>query len=96
MSFDSRPSTTATYRRRAIVASEIGLHARPAAIIARAAQQAQAPVYLQFGSETVEATSGLMIMTLGAECGDEVTVESSDQAAVERVAELIQTQMRPL
>lgn len=96
MSLNHPETAAATHRRSVVVASEIGLHARPAAIIARAAQQAQAPVYLRLGNETVEATSGLMIMTLGAEHGAEVTVESTDLNAVEQIAKLIQTQMRPL
>ncbi|MDT3766990.1 HPr family phosphocarrier protein [Gleimia hominis] len=80
-------------KRSATVASEVGLHARPAAIIAREAKRATSPVYISLGEETVEAQSGLMIMTLGAQYGDEVTVTSDDEKAVEAVCELIASPM---
>ncbi|MDO5721413.1 MAG: HPr family phosphocarrier protein [Actinomycetaceae bacterium] len=84
------------YAQKARVASEIGLHARPAATVARAAQGFSDPVYLSLRGETVEAKSGLMIMTLGAACGDVVTVESTSEDAVRRVVELIETTISPL
>ncbi|MDO5720025.1 MAG: HPr family phosphocarrier protein [Actinomycetaceae bacterium] len=82
--------------KTARVASEVGLHARPAAVIARAVEQFDAPVYISLNGETVEATSGLMIMTLGAQCGDEVTVSSEDSQAVEAVCNLIESSIQPL
>lgn len=78
------------------VASEVGLHARPAAVIARAVEEFDLPVYISLNGETVEATSGLMIMTLGAQCGDEVTVSSDDSRAVEVVCDLIDSPIKPL
>lgn len=78
------------------VASEVGLHARPAAVIARAVEKYDSPVYISLNGESVEATSGLMIMTLGAQCGDEVTVSSEDSQAVEAVCELIESPIKPL
>lgn len=48
-----------------IVGSAIGLHARPAAIIAEAVVEAGVPVTLSMdGGEPVDAGSALMIMTL--------------------------------
>jgi phosphocarrier protein len=74
-----------------IVGSAIGLHARPAAIIADAALKAGAPVTLSVdGGEPVDAGSALMIMTLGAGNGAEVTVASDDEAALDAVAALVQ------
>ena len=50
-----------------IVGSAIGLHARPAAIIAEAVVNAGVPVTLSMDDgEPVDAGSALMIMTLGA------------------------------
>lgn len=72
------------------VGSSVGLHARPAAIIAAAATEAGVPVTLAVpGGEPVDAGSALLIMTLGAKCGDEVTVESEDDATVEKIADLV-------
>ena len=72
------------------VGSSVGLHARPAALIAQAATDLGVPVTLATeGGEPVDAGSALMIMTLGAGCGDSVTVESDDPAALEKIAALV-------
>ena len=73
------------------VGSAIGLHARPAAIIAEAVVNAGVPVTLSVdGGEPVDAGSALMIMTLGAANGAQVTVSSDDDAALATVAELVE------
>lgn len=76
-----------------IVGSAVGLHARPAALIAEAAEKYDEEILLTLqGSDDdpVDAASSLMIMTLGAEKGATVTVESEDAAAVEEIAALIE------
>ncbi|MDO5034433.1 MAG: HPr family phosphocarrier protein [Actinomycetaceae bacterium] len=84
------------YTQTARVASEVGLHARPAALIAKKAQEFEDPVFITRGDETVEATSGLMIMTLGADHGDVVSVSSEDEEAVKQVAYLVEQAITPL
>ena len=82
------PSTTVS------VGSAIGLHARPAALIAQAATELGVPVTLATpGEEPVDAGSALMIMTLGAGFGDQVVVESDDAAALARISELVATDL---
>ena len=78
------PSTTVT------VGSTVGLHARPAGLIAEAVTKAGVPVTLatQDGN-SVDAGSPLMIMTLGAKQGTEVVVSSDDPAALEQIAGLV-------
>ncbi len=72
------------------VGSSIGLHARPAAIIAEAVVNAGAEVTLSVdGGEPVDAGSALMIMTLGAGQGAQVTVASEDEAALATIADLV-------
>ncbi|MDO5049229.1 MAG: HPr family phosphocarrier protein [Actinomycetaceae bacterium] len=83
-------------KQTARVASEVGLHARPAAVIARKAQEFDAPVYITMGDETVQATSGLMIMTLGAQRGDEVEISSESQEAVDAIVDLVEQVIKPL
>jgi len=76
------------------VGSSIGLHARPAALIAQAATELGVPVTLSTnGEEPVDAGSALMIMTLGAGHGDQVTIESDDEAALARITELVQADL---
>lgn len=73
-----------------IVGSSIGLHARPAAIIAEAVAESGVPVFLSVGGdEPVDAGSALLIMTLGATVGTEVTVASDDQATLDKIAKLV-------
>ena len=65
-----------------VVGSAVGLHARPAAIISEAAGELDAEVTLATpGGDPVDASSALMIMTLGAGNGDSVEVSSDDQEA---------------
>lgn len=72
------------------VGSAVGLHARPAAIIAEAAAELDAEVTLAVpGDEPVDASSALLIMTLGAELGDDVEVASDSPDALAAVAELV-------
>lgn len=84
------------YTQTARVGSEVGLHARPAALIARKAQEFEAAVFVTLGDEAVEATSGLMIMTLGAQYGDEVVISSEDEEAVKQVSKLVEQAITPL
>ncbi|MFP5415956.1 MAG: HPr family phosphocarrier protein [Actinomycetes bacterium] len=77
-----------------IVGSAVGLHARPAAIIAEAAEAFDDEITLSLvGGEDedgVDAASSLMIMTLGAEKGATVLVESENAEAVEVIAALVE------
>ena len=73
------------------VGSSVGLHARPAAVIAEAAADLDSEVTLaKAGEEPVDASSSLMIMTLGASFGDTVEVAGDDQAAVDAIAALVE------
>ncbi len=74
-----------------IVGSAVGLHARPAALIAEAAGELDSDVYLAVpGQEPVDASSSLMIMTLGAGNGDSIEVSGDDQSAVDAIAALVE------
>ena len=78
------------------VGSSVGLHARPASIIADAAAEFDEDIFLALVGEDdddddeTDAASSLMIMALGAEQGDEVTVTSENAEAVEKIAALIE------
>ena len=59
--------------RTVIVASSVGLHARPAALLASAVNDSGLDVTVALdGGEPVDAGSILEVMTLGAGHGDEV------------------------
>ena len=79
------PSKTVT------VGSAVGLHARPAAVIAEAVVNSGVPVTLSLdGGDPVDAGSALMIMTLGAGNGAQVTVEADDAAVLDQIAALVE------
>jgi phosphocarrier protein len=78
------PSQTVT------VGSRVGLHARPAALIADAVAKAGVPVTLATpGGMPIDAGSSLMIMTLGAKQGTEVVVTSDDEAVLQQIAGMV-------
>ncbi|WP_181310551.1 HPr family phosphocarrier protein [Nocardioides campestrisoli] len=68
------------------VGSSVGLHARPAAIIAAAAEDLGSAVTIN----GVDSSSSLMLMTLGAKLGDTVEVAGDDQSAVDKIASLVE------
>ena len=80
--------------RTAVVGSQVGLHARPASVIAEAAADYDDEILLSVdGDEVIDASSVMLIMTLGAEKGTVVTVESENAEAVEKIAALIEADL---
>ena len=74
-----------------VVGSAVGLHARPAAIISEAAGELDSEVLIGIpDGKHVDASSALLIMTLGAKCGDTVEVIGVDQADVDAIAVLVE------
>ncbi|MBM7824917.1 phosphocarrier protein [Arcanobacterium pluranimalium] len=83
--------------RTAKIASAVGLHARPAALFTQAVEETGFDVQISLaGEEPVDAASVLEVMTLGAQCGDEVTLtaegEGADEA-LESLARLLETDL---
>ncbi|HVK27265.1 MAG TPA: HPr family phosphocarrier protein [Nocardioides sp.] len=73
------------------VGSAVGLHARPAAIISEAAAELDSEVLIGVpGDESVDASSALLIMTLGAGNGDQVEVSGENEADVAKIAALVE------
>ncbi|MEV0696666.1 HPr family phosphocarrier protein [Saccharopolyspora sp. NPDC050389] len=85
------------FERRVTVASKVGLHARPAALVAKAA--AAQPVKITIrkdDTDPVEAGSILGLMTLGAGHGDEVVLAAEGEgaeAALDHVAQLVSSDL---
>jgi phosphocarrier protein len=76
------------------VGSAVGLHARPAALIAEAVSKSGVPVTLAApGGAAIDAGSPLMIMTLGAKKGTEVTVSSDDETVLDRIAGMVEADL---
>jgi phosphocarrier protein len=80
--------------RSVVVGSAVGLHARPAALIADAVTRLGRAVTIAVpGGEPVDAGSALLIMTLGARLGDTVEVSGDDEEAVEEIAGLVEQEL---
>ena len=68
--------------RTVIVASSVGLHARPAALLASAVSDSGLDVTVALpGGDAVDAGSILEVMTLGAAHGDTVTLSADGDGA---------------
>jgi phosphocarrier protein len=79
--------------RTVVVASSVGLHARPASLFSQAAAKTGVPVTLTSAAgKSVNAASILGVLSLGVGHGEEVTLssdaEGSDAALDELVAVL--------
>jgi len=79
--------------RRATITAGSGLHARPAALFTQAAAATGRTVLIgRPGGEPVEASSILMVMSLGLGCGEEVVLSSPEpeaEAALDELAALV-------
>ncbi len=76
--------------RTVVVASRIGLHARPASLVSLAAARLETPVVLAARGREVDAASILGVLALGVGEGEEVTVTSEDAAAVDAICALLE------
>ncbi|MGN0588505.1 MAG: HPr family phosphocarrier protein [Ruminiclostridium sp.] len=64
-----------------IIKDEIGIHARPAGLLAKKAKEFESAITLECKGKTTSATKLMAIMGLGVKKGDtvRVTVEGSDE-----------------
>ncbi len=82
--------------RTVVVASSVGLHARPAALLAEAVDDSGVDVTIAFDGEEADAASLLEIMTLGVGHGDEVTLSADDDNAGAVLDSLVELLSRDL
>lgn len=71
-----------------LLTNDIGLHARPAALLARAVSELDAKVTISFGDKQVDARSVLGLMALGARGGDTIRVSAGGAQAGEALARI--------
>jgi phosphocarrier protein len=77
--------------RRAVIATKVGLHARPAAAFVKAVQQRGTAVTIAKGDHPgVDAASILNVLTLNAACGDEVVLRADGDGADTVLDELVE------
>jgi phosphocarrier protein HPr len=86
-------STETSIQRQVVVGSRVGLHARPAAAVAKTAGKLTAVVRIAKDGDPVDARSLLSIISLGAEHGETLTLSAEGEGAaesVDRLAEVIE------
>ncbi len=83
--------------RTVAVASSVGLHARPAMLFTQAAAATGLPVTIaRAGGEAVDATSILLVMSLGVPHGEVVTLAAEGpgaEPALDGLVELLATDL---
>ncbi len=68
------------------IKDEIGIHARPAGLLAKQAKSFQSEITLEKDGKSVSCTKLMALMGLGVKCGDTVTitVNGADEDAAEK------------
>ena len=76
-----------------VIKDQLGIHARPAGLIARRADKYRSRITLRIGGRPADAGKIMSIMMLGARCGQtmEVEIEGEDEeAAYDGMTSLLQ------
>ncbi|WP_207954858.1 dihydroxyacetone kinase phosphoryl donor subunit DhaM [Saccharopolyspora elongata] len=85
------PTAADEVREELELANEVGLHARPAALLARSLNGLQANVTISLGDKEADGASVLGVMGLGARKGDRIVLRANGpdaRQAVERILDL--------
>lgn len=61
------------------IQNPVGMHARPASLLAKEVKNYQSEVTITRDEETFDAGKVLSLMSMGLKCGEEVTVEVSGE-----------------
>lgn len=70
------------------IKDELGIHARPAGMLAKTAKAVDSEITITKGEKTVGATKLMALMGLGVKCGDTITVTANggnEDAALEEM-----------
>ena len=63
------------------IKDEVGIHARPAGMLAKTAKGFQSEILIEKDGKSVNATKLMMLMGMGIKCGDTVTITGEDEEA---------------
>ncbi|TVT56838.1 HPr family phosphocarrier protein [Amycolatopsis rhizosphaerae] len=87
---EAHPATSAPEADRldVVLANEVGLHARPAAVLARSLSGFEADVSVLLGDKEADAHSVLALMSLGARKGDRIEVRARGPEAAQALAKV--------
>ena len=83
--------------RTVVIGSKVGLHARPASLFTQQVDATGLDIWISTeGEEPVDASSILMVMSLGVGHGEEVTLTSDDEGAEDALDSLVELLARDL
>jgi phosphocarrier protein len=89
MSASHKDSHTGTkVKKEMVVANKLGIHARPAAMFVRTANQFDCEVFVEKDGETVNGKSIMGLMMLAAGPGCKIRIQADGQDAVQAVHEI--------
>ena len=71
-----------------VITDEVGIHARPAGLLVKAAKAFSSKVVIKANGKEAEATKLMAIMGLGVKKGAEITVEVTGDDEVTAAAEM--------
>lgn len=68
------------------IKDELGIHARPAGMLAKAAKALDSEIVIALGEKSAAATKLMALMGMGVKCGDTITVtiNGGDEEASEK------------
>lgn len=81
-------------QRTVVIASRVGLHARPASLFTQTVAASGTQVTIgKPGEPSMDASSILMVMALGIGHGEEVVLESEDDGVLDELVTLLETDL---
>ena len=75
------------------VSDPVGIHARPAGVIVKGAQELSSEISVSCRGKTVDMKKLIAVMSLGAKCGDVLTVcvsGKNEQADAQRLKNILE------
>ncbi|MFY9358835.1 MAG: HPr family phosphocarrier protein [Bacillota bacterium] len=77
-----------------VVQSEVGLHARPAALFVQTAAKFKSQITLEANGKTANGKSILQVLSLGAKQGDSLLIRAEGEDEAEALESLVDLIMR--
>lgn len=75
-----------------VITDEIGIHARPAGMLVKAAKGCNSKITLKINGKSADATKLMAVMGLGARHGEEITVQAEgddEDMAIDKIEEFM-------
>jgi|SRR4051812_30511813 len=81
-------NTATSVKKELVVANKLGIHARPAAMFVKTANQFDCEVFVEKDGETVNGKSIMGLMMLAAGPGSKIRIQADGEDAAKAVTEI--------